>query len=194
MNYKFRDGNGFTLLEAIIGLGMIAIVGILILQMFMVASKVNVRAADINTAQMIAVNTIEEMRVGRCPNAIFDTEFVVGSQFAFGRDSFSVVSSRMGLTAFEFVSDDFTLVKYYNEDWQPVHLETAENEPHDPQNEYAVFKLELRLIPQEGEFEDAILGLFDVSVYIWDLRRSDIDDPVVYFYTKLYFPMVGELI
>jgi len=187
MSYKARDGNGFTLLEAIIGLGMIAVVGILILQMFMVASRVNTRATDISMAQMIAINTIEERRSS---GSMFATDFVEGSQVSVGQSPFVVASEWFVVLDL----DEVRLIRYYDADWNPVHLTDVEDEPHSPQNSDAVFKLEFHIGSRGGGFEDDIAGLFDVSIYIWDLRQMDIDNPIVYFYTKLYFPIVGELI
>jgi len=66
----------------------------------------------------------------------------------------------------------------YDADWRRLPLgETAEN---------AEFRLGIYVIPNEGVFEIAVEGLYDVSVYVWDLRRMD--EPIAYLYTRLYFP------
>jgi len=187
MSYRIKGQNKFSLLEAVIGLGMIAVVSILILQMFMAASQTNTRAADMNMAQMIAINVIEERRSSV---SMFATDFVEGSQVSVGQSPFVVASEWFVVLDL----DEVRLIKYYDADWNPVHLTAVEDEPHSPQNSNAVFKLELHIGSRGGEFEDDIAGLFEVSVYIWDLRQADIDNPIVYFYTKLYFPRVGELI
>jgi len=186
----YKSGR-FSLLEMIIALGMISIAGIFILQMFLASDKLNARAGDMDTASFIAMSTLEELKASYDPNRLFNTEFVEGSQVAFGQGTFFVIDERMEFASFEFWNG-FRLYKYYDANWQPAHLQIVEDEPSAPQNEDAVFKLALYLTPLEGEGDTAIIGLVSVSIYVWDLRN--VGGPIVDFSTKLYFPQVGELI
>jgi len=190
MSYRIRGEDKFPLLEAAIGLVMMVVVGILILQLFMVGARINTRAVDINTAQMLAMNTLEEMRSS--VGLIFAPELTVGSQVSSGQSPFVVIDEGMNFV-FLLETNESRLIKYYDADWNRVYLEEAQDESHTPQNGNAVFKFELRIMALDGELEYDIVGLMETSIYIWDLRQMDIGNPIVYFYTKLYFPIVGEL-
>jgi len=194
---KNRGPTGFPLMGIIVALGMISIIGILILQMFMASARLNTHARNIDTASFIAMSTLEKLRSGDDPNRLLDTEFIEGSQVAFGHSAFFVIDERMAFSMFDF-SSGFRLYKYYDINWRPVNLESAEEDPCTPQNIDAAFKLVLYLIPQEeAQGIDAIHieGLFEVTLYIWNLSHiNGQSEPFVDFYTKMYFPVVGDLI
>ena len=59
--------NGFTLLEAIIAIATISFVSIFILQMFVVSSRVNKRAQDIDRANIICMGAVEAFKSGTEP-------------------------------------------------------------------------------------------------------------------------------
>jgi len=174
MVYKNKDGNSFALLEAIIALGMIAIVGILALQMFMASTNIHAQARDIDKAQSLAMNFLEELRAAREPGELFDTELFSGN-YVLGTELFFVMEFGV----------EFELALYYDANWESVA-------PIVPGGTEAAFRFELRRTMLGGEFEYDIIGLYDVSIYVWDLRHME--QPILYFYTKLYFPQTGELI
>ena len=62
--YKNKKGFilGFTLLEAIIAIASISLVSVFIMQMFVVSSRVNKRAQDIDRANMVSMGVIEEFK------------------------------------------------------------------------------------------------------------------------------------
>jgi len=174
MGYKNKNANSFALLEAVIALGMIVIVGILVLQMFMASANVNAQARDIDKAQSLAMNFLEELRTAREPGELFETGLFSGS-YVLGSELFFMM---------EFGAE-FELSLYYDANWESVA-------PIAPGGTDAAFRFEIRRIMHSGELEYDIIGLYDVSVYVWDLRCME--QPILYFYTKLYFPQIGELI
>jgi len=193
---KNRDKGGFSLLEVIFALGLMAVSGVLILQLFMAGAQLSTAAGDIDTASFIVMSVIEDINGSDNPNRLLGTEFVEGAQVAFGLSAFFVMEERMEFSAFDF-SNGFRLYKYYDANWQPLRLELAEEEPEAPQNINAAFKLGLSLVPQGHgeEMNDAgIAGLFDLTVRVLSLGRSDgYTIPIADFYTKVYFPPVTRI-
>ncbi|MCL2565992.1 MAG: type II secretion system GspH family protein [Defluviitaleaceae bacterium] len=190
---KFKNEDGFSLLEVIISIGIMSILGIFILQIFTAGVAVNLRAGNVDIAAHTASSALEELKASVTPNSFMNTDFIVNTQVAFGLSAFFVVEERMAFSAFDF-SGGFLLYKYFDENWQPISILEAYEEPSAPSGDDIAFILRLNMEPYESYY--AILdieGLFDVKIDIWDFDRGDLAGTLVNFETFVYFPIVGEL-
>ena len=190
---KFGNEDGFSLLEVVISLGIMSILSVFILHMFVAGSRVNVRAADMDRAALHAVNALEELGAALDPNAFLDTDFIVGTQIAFGLSAFFVLEERQALTAFDF-SGGMRLYKYFDENWQTVAAEEVYEEPYLMENEEVAFILRLHMTPYIQEYDEAVgvdlVGLFSVDVEVRDVGSERL---LVDISTKAYFPQTGEM-
>ena len=191
MIYKIKEEDGFSLLEVILSIGIMAILSIFILQMFMVGARANLRAKNMDTASYIASGALEELKTCSEANGFLSTDFIIDTQVSFGLSDFIMINERMGFSAFDFTKG-FTLYKYYDKSWRTVSLSAPAQEPDMPENENISFVLKLFM---SLDSESAINGsLYNVEVSVTDLNRSGaLPRKLVEFESKVYFANVGEM-
>lgn len=99
-----RNKDGFTLLEVITGLAVIAIVSVSLLQMFLTSTRVGRKGFDVDQANMLAVKAVELFKLN--PVALGESEMFDNG----------------ALGPFYTFEDTATnsLYRYYDFDWQPV--------------------------------------------------------------------------
>ena len=195
MTEKFKSEDGFSLLEVIISIGIMSVLSIFILQIFTAGARANLRAHNVAMASNIASSALEELIASRDPNFFMSTDFISDTQVAFGLSAFFAVYEPMVFSAFDF-SNGFRLYRYYDENWQPVSISEAYEDPSMPESDNIAFILRLYMTPYESYYEQEdfnIAGLFDVRVDILDFSRGEDAAPIVDFETFVYFPVRGEM-
>lgn len=205
MTEKIKNEDGFSLLEIIISIGMMSILSVFILQMFMSGARVNLRAKNMDIASNIAASVLEELGSAMEPNEFMDTDFIADTWVAFGLSAFFRMDDRQAFSSFDFGSG-FRLYKYYDENWQPINFEGAEeelaaseDERGTPDDENVAFILRLYMTPYTGEGELInsdidLTGLFNVEVDVRDLNRIGTQERLlVALQTKVYFSAPGEM-
>ena len=192
MREKFvKDESGFSLLEVVFSIGMLAFLSVFILQMFMASAAANRRAKDIDTASYIASGVIEELRACNFANDFFNTDFVVYTQASVGLSDYFVIDEKLGYNAFDF-SKGLSLYKYYDNSWEGVELSRIVEEPDNPDVSNIKFMLKLTINPAE-EYEASGGGLFRVNVTVFSMNIDSGMRQLVSYDTKAYFAMVGEI-
>jgi prepilin-type N-terminal cleavage/methylation domain-containing protein len=79
LRYKFRksvNSKGFTLVELIISIGIIAIISSSILQLFITAGNLNRKAFDIDKCVMLSESIIEQFKSGNTPIDLKNTDIM----------------------------------------------------------------------------------------------------------------------
>ena len=192
MRDKFiKDESGFSLLEVVLSIGMLAFLSVFILQMFMVSAAANHRAKDIDVASYTASRAIEELKACDFAGDFFNTDFVEGTQVAFGLSDFFIIDEKLGFNSFDF-SKGLELYKYYDSNWKTVNLSEIATDPNNPGASDIKFRLELNLSPH-GEGEAGSGNLFDVSIEISSGNTDSGMRQLANYETKVYFANVGEI-
>ena len=192
MRDKFiNDESGFSLLEVVLSIGMLAFLSVFILQMFMVSAAANHRAKDIDVAAYTASSVIEELKACNFTNDFLNTDFAVGTQAAFGLSDFFIIEEKLGLNSFDF-SKGLELYKYYDSDWESVELTEIAADPNTPDNNNIKFILKLKLTPN-AETEAVGGNLFDVNIIISGGNADSGMRRLANYETKAYFANVGEM-
>ncbi len=134
-----RNKDGFTLLEVITGLAVIAIVSVSLLQMFLTSTRVGRKGFDVDQANMLAVKAIELFKlnpVGLGGSEMFDNG-ALGAHYT-------------------FTADTGALYRYFDFDWQPVEAEYTGD--HGEPADYT-FQLVASAAPDVSVDADSVTGL-----------------------------------
>ena len=191
MREKFiKDESGFSLLEVVLSIGMLAFLSVFILQMFMVSAAANHRAKDIDVASYTASRAIEELKACDFAGDFFNTDFVVNTQAAFGLSDFFIIDGKLGHNSFDF-SKGLELYKYYDSNWESVELTEIATNPSNPGNSAIRFILRLDLSPRGEEIGSG--NLFDVNISVSGGNTDSGMRQLVNYETKVYFANVGEI-
>jgi len=186
-----KDEDGFSLLEVVISIAMLAFLSVFILQMFMTGAAANSRARDIDVASYVATGVIEGLKASDSANDFLNMDFVADTQVAFGLSDYFVIEDKLGNNSFDF-SKGVSLYKYYDKNWEVVELSKVSDEPDNPQYKNTAFMLKLEIFPSE-DYEYSGGKLFNVNMEISSWKADSGARRLVNYDTKVYFANVGEI-
>jgi prepilin-type N-terminal cleavage/methylation domain-containing protein len=106
MSIKLKDNKGFTLIEIVAALAIIAVVSGGLLQMFVLSSKMNSKADDIDKANALATRVAEDFKTGSKANEFFN------------RKSVSVFASNEAAN----INGGTEYTKYYDNKWNEMNV------------------------------------------------------------------------
>ena len=101
------DEQGFSVLEAIISIAVLAMISGFVLQMYIVSSRVNQRAQDMDSANAVAVSAVESLKAQPSLDNFAEWPVLSGSIMQTGGE---------GL---------FSAVKYFDDEWKQVSADDS---------------------------------------------------------------------
>lgn len=189
---KIKGEEGFSLLEVIISIAALAILSIFILQMFLVSSKVNLKAKNMDYASNLCISVIEFFKSGKDPSEIFGEYDFTGAQMSIGQSEYVLIDSSEVVQEF-MKSTDFTneikIYQFFDKHWKPIYIEDIFNEPLEASHKDIRFVMSFKILPfnhiqeenkseeQEDKIEEelAIGMLCKISVKAYDLSYGETD-------------------
>lgn len=107
-----RNQKGFTLIEMLIAVAVLSLLGLVVIQVFITASSLNHKAADVDRAVAVSAAVVEQLK-GLPAGAVLDSQ-TIGGLFPE-----AVVSiSTDGLEG--------TLSQLYSPEWEPMSMAAAQ--------------------------------------------------------------------
>jgi len=186
-----KDESGFSLLEVVLSIGMLAFLSVFILQMFMVSATANHRARDIDIASYTAIGVIEEIKACNLAGDILGTGFIANTQVAFGLSDYFIIGGKPGGNSYDF-SKEFVLYKYYNSAWESIDLDKVTDDPDNPEDSGIKFILKLNM-NADMEYEGFGGSLLKVNVTVSSRGSGSNMHRLASYDTKVYFETVGEI-
>ena len=173
-----KNLNGFTLMEIIVSVAVLAFTSGFILQMFIVANTLNKRAEDIDKGASVAMNYIELYKVSENQKNYISEYF------------YSDYESNE-----EFGEDSIKLYKYFNDDWEEVEYKRDINDDSIPENVKFVLEVNIKkeqssqgnvVAVNKTDFERKLGGSYhSIKSSVYDLGRGKV--MIAQFNTGKYF-------
>ncbi len=137
-----KKRKGFTLFEAIISVGIIAVSSITILQIFYTSGNLNRRASDLDTGNSILTQAIELSQTAEDPTVFFNNGDIFNGRVSVASENPKAL---------------FTVANYYDKEWN-VLIPTGEEVPNDTK-----FVATYDLIEEEVIFDEQVIDSFAIG-------------------------------
>ena len=173
---RLNNNEGFTLLEVILSIAIVAILSGFILQMFIVAADANTKAQNIDIASAKAANVIEQIKA--C-------------------ESFEAMKASEVMQS--FTKNENAFYRVYDRDWNETKnfdaeelygTKVAEQESSAEDHRY-LMKLEIYsgqdTNPAEASDEIQYGKLVDINIRILDLAGDEAEKTIVNYSSSKYF-------
>lgn len=191
LNKRFRNQDGFSLLEVILSIGALAVLSIFILQMFIVSANANKRAQEMDVASAMAISELDRLSL-----ADNYAEFYRGLQNIPSRASVTD-ESILSLSSDPKAAYN-KLIVVYNEGWEDIteFFTTQLSEAGDIDLSETDARYVMLIDGQPNGAEDLAGELFDITVTVYSVNNmttvyssdKNTTRTLVEYSTSKYFP------
>ena len=193
MKDYLKNENGFSLLEVILSIGTLSILSVFILQMFLVSSRANLKAKNMDYSSNFAINIIETYKSCENSEELFNRVDFSGSQLTIGKSEPVIIEDAKSL-GLGNIDNEYNFYIYFDKNWEPIDIENIEENPFEPENKDIKFTSHIMLLPKIDEDNKISSGeLYNIGINVYDTTYDTMEKKLLVEYDTLkYFPRVGD--